>query len=227
MKTEIRELLQIRESSRAKRLKLKYRKGQFTVVKPENTDLDIDTFIENNIDWIESRLEEAKNYRKQLPERDFSEGATISVLGKDREIMVESRRSSKVEDDILLAQHLVERTSIRNQVEKTLREHARETIHQKLEKYSSKIDGEYNKVFIRDQETRWGSCSSKNNLNFNWRLVLGPEHVLEYVVVHELVHLEISNHGKGFESRVDQLFPGKDKSQKWLDKNAAKLEFDY
>lgn len=76
------------------------------------------------------------------------------------------------------------RTSLKDQLEKVLRDEARQIIESKIQLYSDQVDKDYEKVFIRDQETRWGSCSSKGNLNFNWRLILGPEHVLEYVVVH-------------------------------------------
>lgn len=226
MEESIQKYLRIRESTRARNVKIKYRKGVFTIVKPELAKINQEQIINDNIDWFRSKIPQAREYREKLPQRDFSEGAAISVLGEDKEIMVESRRSSKVEEDIFLAQHLVQRTSIKEQLEKALREHARETIHSKLDEYSPEIDGEYNKVFIRDQQTRWGSCSSKNNLNFNWRLVLGPENVLEYVVVHELVHLEVDNHGNGFWNRVEQLMPEYKESQNWLNENAAKLEFD-
>lgn len=226
MKDEIKELTTIKSSSQASSIRLRYRKGNFTVVKPENTEVLLDRVIENNQDWFESYLDEAKKYREKIPERNFEEGAVFSVLGEDKQIVVESRRSNKVEENILLAEHLVKQTSIKDQLEKTLREHVRETIHQKLEQYSPRVNGDYNKVFIRDQETRWGSCSSKSNLNFNWRLVLGPEYVLEYVVVHELVHLEISNHGLEFESRVDQLFDRRAEAESWLRNNTAVLEYE-
>lgn len=226
MKNEIRELLKVEESTRARNIRLKYRKGNFTAVKPESTEIDTEKLIEDNLDWFRSHLDKAREYREKVPDRNFGEGATFSVLGDEKRIVVESRRSNKVEEEILLAEHLVERTSLKDQLEKTLRDYAREIIHEKLEKYIHKIDGEYNKVFIRDQQTRWGSCSSKNNLNFNWRLVLGPEHVPEYVVVHELVHLEISNHGRKFRSRVDQLFTERVESEEWLDENSAKLVFE-
>lgn len=226
MRNEIKELLNIKDSSRAKNLRLKYRKGNFTAVKPENIEINKDKLIEDNLEWFLSHIEKAKKYREKIPARNFEEGETISILEEKKQVVIESRRSNKVKEDILIAEHLAERTSIKDQLEKTLREHARKVIHKKLEEYANQIDGDFNKVFIRDQQTRWGSCSSKNNLNFNWRLVLGPEHVLEYVVVHELVHLDISNHGREFQTRVDQLFPRRKESEEWLEANSARLVFD-
>lgn len=225
MKEKIRQYTQVRESKRAKRVKIQYRKGTFTIVKPESMQIDQNLIIENNLEWFKSKLSQAEKYRKQIPNRDYCEGAKLSVLGEEKKIILEKRRSNSVEDNIFLAKHLVDRTSIKDQLEKALKSHVRAIIHNILEDYVDRIDGDYNKVFIRDQDTRWGSCSSKNNLNFNWRLVLGPYFVLEYVVVHELVHLEINNHGEGFESRVDQLFGDRVKAESWLDDNSAVLEF--
>ena len=69
---------------------------------------------------------------------------------------------------------------------------------------------------IREQKTRWGSCSSKGNLNFNWRLILAPEEVLDYVVVHELAHRREMNHSKAFYAIVESVLPDYKQPKKWL-----------
>jgi len=214
-----------RESSRAKRMKLRYRKDRIELVIPENADADVERFLEEKKSWLLDKAEEVEKYMERMPDHDIRENGSLNVLGDQKSIKVEKRRSGAVEDDIFLAEHLAERNSLREQLEKRLREHARERIMEKIKEYIHEIDGEYNKVFIRDQDTRWGSCSSRNNLNFNWRLILGPEHVMEYVVVHELVHLEIDNHGPRFEARIDELFDEREQSEKWLQENEALLEF--
>ena len=171
-------------------------------------------------------MSDARNYREQVPSRSFEEGEKVSVLGEDREIIIEKRRSNEVKENIFLAEHLVNRTGLKDQLEKALRSFARERFGEKASNFGEEIDGDFEKIFIRDQKTRWGSCSSKNNLNFNWRLILGPEKVLDYVVVHELVHLEIKNHSEAFEKRVREIFPEASEAKEWLDENSAKLVFD-
>lgn len=78
----------------------------------------------------------------------------------------------------------------------------------------------YNRLFIRSQKTKWGTCSSKKNISFNWRLILCPEQVCEYLIIHELVHTEIMNHSKKYWDRVGELFPGYKAAKKWLDDNS-------
>jgi predicted metal-dependent hydrolase len=75
----------------------------------------------------------------------------------------------------------------------------------------------YSRLTVRDQRSRWGSCSSKGALNFNWRLVLAPHDVLDYVVVHEICHLVELNHGRRFWRLVEQRRPGYRESKRWLD----------
>ncbi len=97
---------------------------------------------------------------------------------------------------------------------------AAEYITQKAED-TARIHGfSYSRLFIRSQKTKWGTCSSAKNISFNWRLVLCPEYVSEYLIIHELVHTEIMNHSKKYWERVAELFPEYKKAKKWLEENA-------
>lgn len=84
---------------------------------------------------------------------------------------------------------------------------ARILVGQKLEKYNQVYNFKYNRVSIRDQKTRWGSCSKKGNLNFNYKIIFLPEDLADYIIVHELCHLKEFNHSIRFWSLVAQVFP--------------------
>ena len=80
---------------------------------------------------------------------------------------------------------------------------AKETIRNRLKELSEQHGYSYNKVFIREQKTRWGSCSAKNNINLNLKLVLLPEHLMDYVILHELAHTKHKNHSQQFWSELN------------------------
>lgn len=93
---------------------------------------------------------------------------------------------------------------------------ALEVIPVKVKHYASLMKVQYGRITIRNQKTRWGSCSSKRNLNFNCLLMLAPDDVVDYVVVHELCHLIEMNHSKAFWSQVEQVMPDYKKHKQWL-----------
>jgi predicted metal-dependent hydrolase len=81
----------------------------------------------------------------------------------------------------------------------------------------------YQRIAIRGQKTRWGSCSRKKNLSFNWKLIMAPGSVVEYVIIHELLHLKEMNHSKRFWELVARYCPGWRENKKWLKQHEADL----
>ena len=100
---------------------------------------------------------------------------------------------------------------------------ARDIFTRKTEYYARIMGVSYGRISIREQKTRWGSCSSQGNLNFNWRLIFAPENVLDYVVVHELAHRKEMNHSKAFYAIVESVLPDYRVSRKWLRDNGDRL----
>ncbi len=89
--------------------------------------------------------------------------------------------------------------------------------------YASKIGVNYGRITIRNQKSRWGSCSSEGNLNFNCLLMLTPPEVIDYVVVHELCHRLEMNHSRCFWAEVERILPDYKKRRKWLKDNGEKI----
>ena len=104
---------------------------------------------------------------------------------------------------------------------KALAEKAKTVIAERLEYYAPKIGVTYNRVTIRCQRTRWGSCSSKGNLNFNCLLALFPVEIIDSVVVHELCHRKHMNHSPQFYAEIEKVFPEYKKWHKWLKENGG------
>ena len=104
-----------------------------------------------------------------------------------------------------------------------LAEEALKVIPERVEYFAKVIGVTYGKITIRNQKTRWGSCSSKGNLNFNCLLMLAPPEVLDYVVVHELCHRKQMNHSKAFWSEVEKVLPDYKEARKWLKEEGSQM----
>lgn len=104
-----------------------------------------------------------------------------------------------------------------------LAEKAVRTIPMRVAYYAPLVGVNYGRITIRNQKTRWGSCSSKGNLNFNCLLMLAPERVLDYVVVHELCHRLEMNHSPRFWTEVERVFPDYRSQKEWLKVHGGEL----
>lgn len=100
---------------------------------------------------------------------------------------------------------------------------ARDIFTRKTEYYARIMGVTYGRISIREQKTRWGSCSSVGNLNYNWRLIFAPEKVVDYIVVHELAHRLEMNHSKAFYNIVESVLPDYQSAQQWLRENGRNL----
>lgn len=108
-------------------------------------------------------------------------------------------------------------------LEKWYRKEAAAIISRKASYYAEALKVDFQKIHIKDQRSRWGSCSSKKNLNFNWRLVMAPEPVLDYVVIHELCHLEHMDHSAAFWGLVGSICPEYKQHRRWLKEHGENL----
>lgn len=105
-----------------------------------------------------------------------------------------------------------------------LMDRAREVIPGRVEYYAGLIGVTYGRITIRHQKTRWGSCTSKGNLNFNCLLMLAPREVLDAIVVHELCHRKEMNHSERFYKEIYRVYPDYDRCDRWLKENGRRLQ---
>lgn len=197
-----------------------------TVVVPQSDEASPEKLLKENAVWVIEKKENYDAYREKVPERDYEEGAMFPYLGDERELVVERRPSSEVSENTLrLARHHVEETSIKRALETLYRRKAREVFEGRAEYFAEQMDVEYEKIEIRNQRTKWGSCSTTGTLGLNWRLMMAPQEIVDYVVVHELAHLRESNHTDEFWSLVAEHDPNYEAHSRWLDENSTQLVF--
>lgn len=216
----------VRRSERASRSRIDVDLNGVTVVIPEGENMDPEEFLHEKRDWVLEKHEEMENYWARIPEREFKEGETFPYLGEEYELRLSSDdKFDVVNGQIIIPEEKVSNSSLKDTIEELYREEAREKIHEIIREYEGEIDVKFNRLYIRNQKTKWASCTSKNNLSFNWRLMMAPENVLEYVVVHELLHLEEPNHSKRFWRLMGEIMPDYRERRKWLKENSPELVF--
>lgn len=162
-------------------------------------------------------MEDRQKYKLQLVS-----GELLPFLGDRLPLTVvrENRKSGKVkrvgERVIMTVPYEADEAFRCRLMEKWYRKEALAVLTEKAAEFASCLSVGYTKIYIKDQKSCWGSCSSKGNLNFNWRIVLAPEPVCDYIVIHELCHLVHMNHSKEFWALVETLCPDYKQYRKWL-----------
>ncbi len=212
--------IEVRRSPRAKRLSLRVdpRTGTaVAVVPPFVPDAEIARFVGRHARWLEERL------ARVPPSLPFADGAVVPVLGVDHVVRhVPDQRLPVVGGDGELsvggrAEHLARR--LRDYLTAEARRELTERSHARAAVLGVKVSG----VSLRDTRSRWGSCSPTGRLNYNWRLILAPEPVLDYVVCHEVAHLREMNHSPRFWALVARLTPLAADARAWLKTHGAAL----
>lgn len=192
--------------------------GKLIVKAPIDVDdKTIERIILKRKAWIERNIERIKRRDPKPSKREFVNGEGFLYLGRYYRLQIVENQEMplKLEDRFFY----LSKSALANAKEvfiKWYKEKAYEKISERVEFYARIAGFKYNKVNITDAEKRWGSCSQKGNLNFSWRLIMAPLRVIDYVVVHELCHLEIKNHSKAFWIKVKTLMPDYKDCDIWL-----------
>lgn len=163
-------------------------------------------------------------------ERDYETGTKLFYLGKPyiivRKPSIAARKGyvAMTRDNILIYGKYEDAKQIKSLLENWYQKKAEIWIPKRIAYYEKIIGVKCNKLSLRNTKTRWGSCSSERNVMINWKLIMAPEDVLDYVVCHELCHILEMNHSKAFWARVEQHMPDWKEKKEWLKENGHLLE---
>ncbi|MCC7196788.1 M48 family metallopeptidase [Candidatus Peregrinibacteria bacterium] len=205
---EIPYTLTLRPGSRTIRLHVDPDKG-LVVSAPTRAPIHaIESFIIQKKFWITRHLEESKKIiqRKQIPN-----GTAATILGESKVVIVKEHQlkrpyiAEKPQEIIVYAPQ--NQTIIKKTLENYLRKKFKVHLTKRLKEISNIMGTHYGTVTIRAQKSRWGSCSYRNNLNFNWKLIFFPLQVIDYVIMHELTHTVHHNHSEKFYDLLSHYCP--------------------
>lgn len=180
-------------------------------------------FVEKNVKWIEKKRAEAQAAKRPEPKR-YVNGEQFLFLGNEYPLkVVKGQRTSLVLEDNTFKLAASAQKNAALIFERWYRKEALHILKRRVDYYANKCGFDYKKIGVTSARTRWGSCSAAGALNFSWRLILAPLEVVDYVVVHELVHTQVHNHSKLFWKRVAAIMPDYEERRKWLRKNGHPL----
>jgi len=190
-------------------------------------------FLQDKARWILSNAKKLEEAKARAPALTWEPGGDLPFRGGRVPLRLEP--GALCAEVVWEAERVVVRTPpedgllpeagrIRELVVAWLREQAAAHLAARVEVFAARLDVQPRRVGVRDQKRRWGSCSAHGVLNFNWRLILAPEEVLDYVVVHELCHLKELNHSPRFWSWVQSILPDYGTARGWLRHNGMLLD---
>lgn len=196
------------------------------VVLPHGSDVNPQELVEENARWILDKWREYEEHREKAPSRRFEPDECFPYRGSDLPVKIRDVRECSVTTDaIVLSSSKVDNLDIQNALEDLYRREARSWFQSRIDYYSNEMGVSPEKLELRNQRTRWASCSPKQTLSFNWRLVMAPDDVIDYVVVHELAHLREQNHTRRFWNIVQKYDPDYESHVEWLKENSSQLIF--
>lgn len=221
---------QVVRSARRKKLTITVERDRSVIVHaPERTtDEAIRRVVEAKRPWLFDKLHHPQKYRSRQhpPGKEVVNGESAPYLGREYRIEVAETASGAVEFSRRFLIPLARQQKRRDVLKAWYLERAKETILPLVARHASELGVQYRAARIVDNRYRWGSCTVKDNVNFNWRLIKAPMFVITYVIVHELAHLLESNHTPRFWNIVRAKAPSTEKARAWLQEQGELLEED-
>lgn len=183
----------------------------------------IDSFVEKKRGWIEKKKREAREKLPSAAPKRFENGERFLYLGWSYSLRIVENGETPLsfDDGFTLSEN--RRTDARSLFVEWYKTRAKEVIHNRLAHFSGLSGIDFTLFRITSAQKRWGSCNSRGNVHFSYRLIMAPLPVVDYVVVHELVHIEEKNHSSRFWQKVERILPDYRDRRAWLRNNGSLL----
>lgn len=222
-------IAEVIRTARVKSADIRVEDGAVSVVVPKDLDGErISQILSDKRQWINNKID---LHRDVAPVRasDYVSGEGFAYLGRNYRLKVEAGHFAPVK---LVQGRLVvtvpngedQPHMVRNALVRWYKHHAKIKLNEKVNRYAAIVGVEPNGIGIKTFKSRWGSCSAKGKIDFNWKIIMAPNRVVDYVVVHELCHLIQHDHSPQFWKLVERVMPDFVECKEWLKLNAGVLE---
>lgn len=180
----------------------------------------IERFLDDKKEWIEKGMAQVQKHPR-TSKRKYEEGEEFLYLGKSYQLHFGNFKDIHIKDNLNFPKVLEFR--IKKELEGWYIRKAKEIITARVEHYAKEIGTSYKNLRFSETTSKWGTCFADNSLQFRWKLIMAPQMVLDYVVIHELAHTIEHNHSRDFWNIVRRFTPAYRQHRDWLNKNAHLL----
>jgi predicted metal-dependent hydrolase len=216
------------ERIRGIRMEIRLDSGLTVIVPKRFKQEQVQQILEQKAGWILKHLPAGKPVQMPLFSKEVDHGERVPYMGQSLKLTISRDHAKTVAvelKDHSLHVHLNGRqTSVAALLEKWYRQQAELVFSQKADKFSEMMGLRYSSIIIRGQRTRWGSCSPGGSLSLNWKLMLAPETIVDYVIMHELAHIKHMNHSRRFWEFLARYCPDWQKYRNWLSTHEGELK---
>ena len=203
-----------------------------SVLRPlgrENADPE--DFLKQHSVWVFEQLDRMERLRAVRRSQRLGDGEILlhgDIVKVTLELTSRSRhnRVRFCDDRITITKAVSGDVTAASSLERWLRQRARTGLAERVAFFSEVLHVDPGRLYIMEQRTKWGNCSNRHNLSFNWRLVMAPNHVLEYLVAHEVLHIAIPDHSQKFWLTLQSVYPESERARQWLVANSDLLLID-
>ena len=203
--------------------------GSVVIVAPAHMETDaLDAIVTRKAPWIARRLEHVRTQEPPRPPREFVSGESVLYLGRHYRLKVlpGTNGDAKLRGGWLHVPTPAgtgQAAHVRTAVVAWFRRHAAKRLPERVEAWRARVGVSMPQVLIADQLKRWGSCDRTGTIRLNWRIIQAPMALVDYVVVHELVHLQYRGHGRDYWRAVGRVMPDYERRRESLTQNGAGL----
>ncbi len=219
--------VKIKRTSRRRTISLEVKEDFVQIIVPNTlSEKEIESIILKKTKWIRNKLLLQKS-KPAYEAKEFISGELFSYLGKNYRLKIIESKLSLVElkENRIYVYKKNKGRSVHDLLMNWYKEQALKLFEKKINKFSKVMGVTPRSISIRTYSKRWGSCSSKGDISFNWRILMAPNSIIDYVIVHELCHLIHHDHSPRYWKTVKSFYPDYKEKVEWLRYNSRTLSW--